>query len=76
MFQIHLRSFQGTPDSPWEASAEDPHWKEINANPDLVSSASEVEGAREVIIGDEEESASAASCKGVTRDKANSATLL
>lgn len=75
--QIHLRTFQGTPESPWEPSAEDPQWKEIYSS-DLTFEAQsrDVEGAREAGNDDEEHTPIESPSKGVVRDKSNSATLL
>ncbi|KAJ1530459.1 hypothetical protein ONE63_005359 [Megalurothrips usitatus] len=70
--QIHLRGFQGTVLSPYDASAEDPHWKVINSpESDEIPNAENAEDVRES-TADEENSSS----KATYRDKSNSATLL
>ena len=73
--QIHLRGFQGSPDSPWEPSAEDPYWKEINSSVDLLGQAASADDAEESVIGTETSSDNVVASKGA-RDKSNSATLL
>lgn len=73
-FQIHLRGFQGTPDSPWEASAEDPYWKEIHSNDSDLAGGVE-DGSQNVLSETHSESQEGIP-KSIIRGKSNSATLL
>ncbi|XP_034246979.1 maspardin-like [Thrips palmi] len=72
--QIHLRGFQGTPETPWEASAEDPYWKEIHSNDsDIMASPEDVP---QNVLSEGQSASQEELPKTVNRAKSNSATLL